>query len=289
VLARDAYGNRVLPTLISLVRDGTTSPVWTATTGTGAPDGVADFLNQPTITALGGFKLRATTPGASDGVSNNQSRIVESLTACNDQLCNNQFNAANVRSYGKITTNSDFFDTGLQTNTILNTAIVPLSSGAFDNKCATRPFTDGSDLRVQGVGLGTTTPTTYMLLVIPKETIKKAGITSRNAASFNVCLGALWIDPDPGHSIVKWKTKSGALANNVDPNDPNRYWGVPGDCGAATLTATDPCIVLRTKQAADVKAYLGLSTTQINDLMKDSDLAIIIKKPFPWDGRGGAF
>ena len=166
--------------------------------------------------------------------------------------------AANVHSFGKITTGSDFYAHPCNTNVMLNTAIVPLNSGAFDNKCTTRPFTDGSDLRVQGAGLGTTTPTTYMLLVIPKETIKKAGITSRNAASYNVCLGALWIESDPAHPIVKWKTKSGRLCRTTSTRlIRSGIWGTPGDCGAATLTATDPCIALRTKQVPTSRPIWG--------------------------------
>ncbi len=281
VLARDLYGNRVLPTSITLKRDGTSSPTWTAST----VDGVADFLNQPKITPTGNFKLRATATGSADGVSA-QARIVDGLQACDGPLCENQVSSANVRSFGRITTGDDFYDPGA-TNVLLTTSIVP--KAALAGKCSSNPFTDGSDLRVTGAGLGVTIPTTSMLIVIPKETLKATKKNNIGTPHFNVCLGALWIAAGAPTQGWTGKNASGALVTttNPDSSDPLRYWGTPADCGRAGLSATDPCIQLRTKQRSDVASTLGLTLAQVSTFMTDADLAIVVRKPFPWDGRGG--
>jgi len=72
--------------------------------------------------------------------------------------------------------------------------------------------------------------------------------------------------------------------------DGTRYWGIPADCGFSGLASDDPCIGLRTKQASVARAYLGLSTTDFAALgIKDSDLVIVIQKPYPWDAKGSIF
>ena len=111
---------------------------------------------------------------------------------------------------------------------------------------------------------------------------------SRGTSTFNVCLGALYIGT--GSPSAPWKqvaaTKKGPLRNSVPSG--GRYWGTPADCGTPGLNASfDPCIALRTKQASAVQAYFGLTAAQTAAIMTDADLAIIVHKPFPWDGRGG--
>jgi hypothetical protein len=47
---------------------------------------------------------------------------------------------------------------------------------------------------------------------------------------------------------------------------------------------------LRTKSSPTVQSYLGMTDAEFATLnIKDADLVISIEKPFPWDGRGGAF
>ncbi len=187
-----------------------------------APFGEAVFANL-TINALNTYTLTASASGVAPASAAGL-RIVNDLEACDGTLCDNLASNTLVRSFGKIVTGSDFFNNGLQTNVLLNTALVPASD--FTAKCGSGvvPFGNGSDVRVQGAGLGATAPTTTMVIVVPKETLKQLKIQSRSANSFNACLGALWINPDLAPSA--WTTKGGGTAVVRDPTtDPLRYWG----------------------------------------------------------------
>jgi hypothetical protein len=69
-----------------------------------------------------------------------------------------------------------------------------------------------------------------------------------------------------------------------------RFWGVPADCGTPNLATEDPCIGLRTKQVAELQAYMGLTAAEIAAIgVRDADLMIVIDKEFPWDGKGGVY
>jgi hypothetical protein len=46
---------------------------------------------------------------------------------------------------------------------------------------------------------------------------------------------------------------------------------------------------LKTKQAIDVQNYFKWDAKTTAFYMKDSDLAVIIRKGFPWDGKGGVY
>ncbi len=110
---------------------------------------------------------------------------------------------------------------------------------------------------------------------------------------FDLCLGALKIDPVS--SITKWKGKTpdpkkkGLVDSQAGAE--SRQWGIPANCGTAGLAASDPCIGLRTKQAATAKSYLtspaiGWTLAQFNALgISDPDLVVVLLKGPPWDGR----
>ena len=56
--------------------------------------------------------------------------------------------------------------------------------------------------------------------------------------------------------------------------------------------AENPCIILRTKQVATLRTELvnnqGTSPAAFNALgAKDSDIMIVVRKPWPWDGKFG--
>jgi hypothetical protein len=306
VLAIDNYGNRVAgvgvtitsanpqPSGASIVPGGTRI----GTTAGGTP-GVAPYgevaYDTITIGTLNSFTLTAKKSGTSLPADSQAFTVVSDLRACDGGTCDNTASTSSgtplQKAYGKISTGNDFYN-GTTTNVILTTQFV--NKSAFASKCdglnSNNIIGQGTDLQVQGLGVTVTAPGTDMLLIIPKDTIKANGITARSAISFNVCLGALWIDQN--HTAAAWHAKkvSGSGPGVVTFSD-GRYWGTVADCGATGigLTLNDPCIKLKTKQAADVKAYFGFTTAQINALMKDSDVAIVIHKPFPWDGKGGTY
>ena len=59
-----------------------------------------------------------------------------------------------------------------------------------------------------------------MVIVMPSDTLKLYGITSRGTPSFNVCLGALNLDP--GGDITKWQQKNLGKKGGVKPSNSRR-------------------------------------------------------------------
>ncbi len=292
VLARDQFGNRVLPTLVNISRDGG-GFLNSATTS----NGEASFGSALSISALGNFKLRAAAGTAPNAVSV-QRRIVTDLEACDNDTCdNNANNSINPTPIGlqkafgqiKAVTGGDFFNTVLNTNVLLTTQFVPGSevSGQCGNNSN---IGQATNLTVQGAGVASTKPETTMVLIIPKNTLKASGFLSRGTPSYNVCLGALHIGsvtPSIGWN-QKATTKNGAPTPILTPGAEGRYWGIPADCGTAGLSTEDPCIGLRTKAVSAVRAYPGITAADVAAMnINDADLVVIIKKPFPWDGKAG--
>jgi hypothetical protein len=302
-IVRDAFGNRVIGPTVQ-IKNGAT------VLGSDATDtnGIADFGETLSIGAVGAHTLTARV---SDGPTNPQTTapitIVNDLEACDNQACDNNASngAANVqKAFGKITTTADFFDPGASsfstasvtdgTNVLFSTQFVPgtqTNQAVCGNTGANKTIGQATDMVVTGSGVDTTDPSTTMVLVLPKDTLKGFGITSRGTESFNVCLGALNIS---GESVTGWKAKDmankkGGLITTM-PGAEGRYWGAPANCGTAGLSPSDPCIALRTKQAAAARAALGMTAAEFALLgIKDADLVIIIRKQSPWDGKGGSY
>jgi hypothetical protein len=78
------------------------------------------------------------------------------------------------------------------------------------------------------------------------------------------------------------------------------YWGWVPLCLRIDLSpalsaqqkATNPCVVLKTKSVAALRAELvgnqGLTLAQFNAIgAKDNDVMIVLRKPWPWDGKFG--
>jgi len=241
---------------------------------------------------VGNYNLTAqvTTGPTSPQSSPTGIAIVNDLEACDGTICdNNTTNGAGTgklqRAFGKITTGSDFFN---NTNNVrLTTQFV---AGSQTNQCANSTIGDATDLQVSGAGTVATAPATTMVLVLPKDVLKTNNITSRGVPAFNVCLGALNISGGP---VTPWRQKNVGSGPALKPSvlgAEGRYWGVVADCGTTGLPAADPCIGLRTKQAATARAYLGMTAAEFAPLgINDSDLVIIIKKQSPWDGKGGVY
>ena len=105
-----------------------------------------------------------------------------------------------------------------------------------------------------------------------------------------------WIgDGTPSPWLAKSSLKKGAplVAATQDPNNANVYWGYLPECSDLTAAQreTNPCISLLTKQAATLRAAVVPNIMSASDFttlgMKDADIAIVISKPFPWDGKMG--
>jgi len=299
VQAVDAYGN--LKSNVTI--DITSTPSGVAGTLSGVTDanGEASFANLVfgTVgsTAVIGSKTLTASSATATATSASFS-VVNDLSACDGTSCKNNTsngkaaNAGLQRAWGRITTDGDFFVLG-STNVRLTTAFAP--SGATSGECGSNvTIGDSTDLKIAGLGTGDTAPSTTMVLVLPSDSLKFYGITSRGTPSFNVCLGALNVDPDSNATTWQQKNlgKKGGLTNSTSTeNDPEgRAWGVPADCGTTGLSTSDPCIGLRTKSANQAQTYLGLSSTEFAELgISENDLVIVIEKRAPWDGKGGVF
>jgi hypothetical protein len=315
VLVRDAYGNPISGSDVTLTAN---SPFGLGGTGTGATTGSDGKASFDTITATpstktGSITLTAALDEDAGVTTNSQSfDIVDDLKACDGQSCSSNslhqlgfFGATSFtpnkgkpapspttqRAYARISTDEDFFDLNADANVLLTTRwIDPITE--VNNKCGTNhSLGDAVDIQAQG-GLAETTPSTQMVLVLPAKTLQALGVASRGTPSFNVCLGALDLSGTADAWQQKQVTKKVvSLAPSVqDTVVPNRYWGIPADCGFIGLASDDPCIGLRTKQASVAQAYLGLNSTDFAALgIKDSDLVIVIQKPYPWDAKGSIF
>lgn len=285
VLARDVYGNRVLPTAITL-------SMATAGTGSGfgsvnTNNGVADFGNSPKITTLGLAQLRAASGAVTPAISN-EFVVAIDLKACDAGFCDGSGTSGNQKGYNQITTGNDFYNPGV-TNVILRTQF--LTSTAFSNAsggCGTQALVgQGQEAQSEGAGLATTAPATTMLIVISKDVLKSAGLTSRNVQSFNMCVGATWI---AAGEATAWTAKK-PVGNGTQPAVLNGgvYWGLALDCSALPAGSANPCIALRTKQAINVQNYFHWTAKQTALYVKDSDLAFIVRKNSPWDGKAGIY
>ena len=62
------------------------------------------------------------------------------------------------------------------------------------------------------------------------------------------------------------------------------FWGwAPDLSGTAGVDADSPCISLKTKNAGQLQAELGLSNSEFRALgFKSSNLGLVLEKQFPW-------
>ena len=310
VTARDHYGNFAGPgspgadgttATINVVikKDSSGGAILGPTGGTPTSNGVASFGGNLVVagTFIGHTTLYAFTTSPATNKTSDDFRIVNDLAPCRAAVCKNSIgNGGNNKTlqylYGQINSN------GTYAATTLTTQFVGVNQ--VDARCGSNhTINSGVELRASGSDVNTTS-TGYMLLIIPKDTLKADGVVSRGTPSFNVCLGTLYLgDGTPGSygsQHAKWNTLSGLASERqdttaLDGDTYYRYWGAPANCGARGLTPTDPCISLRTKQKADITALInqGLLSAGADTNMHDSDLAIVIKKPSPWDGKGGVY
>ena len=303
VLVRDAYGNPVLPTVITLTAVGLpafvgTPPAITATTSSG----IADFGNQPKIATVGkNRQLTAHAPTGLDGTSN-KFDVATDLKGCSGTKCENKGSTTGVNIYNLLqSTNGNFFVSG-GTNVLLRTQFLakPDFTGATATQaCGTSTLVgSGSEAVPEGSGVTGTQPTTTMVIDISKESSSPVGSVPGAATSFNLCIGAIWMGSgSPTAAQTKWALDSkGKLTNAVleTLTDGTKvYWGRATVCTALS-DPTMPCIAVRTKQAADVTTYMKSidptwTAAKTATIASDSDIVFIVRKKSPWDGKAGIY
>ena len=154
-----------------------------------------------------------------------------------------------------------------------------------------------TEVRVQDAadqGVSESAPDFKVALIYPRATLQFLDVTSRGTPSFQVCLGAtLLATPDTAQGVWLAKTTAdgSTLAPASGPAGPTiggTYWGWAPDCAAVSGRDENPCIVVRTKDASVLASALGISANDVKQLpYKSGDLAVVVSKPWPWDGKMG--
>ena len=288
VLATDTYGNRVGGVNVTIDDDDAAVPMGgtkSATTASGTPGvetyGEASF-GTLSLDVLGTYSLLATSGALS--ATSDEFEIVADLALCDESPCKNtgKFNNGTTPQTTYGTASGDF-----DNNVVLTTSFIDLDTGV--EYCAGDDLTFGetTEVRVQDAEAGGVTaaePDFSVALLYPRATLQYLDITSRGVPSFQVCLGATRLDP----AAPIWQAKTSAddatliNATLID----GAYWGWVPDCAAVTTLPGNPCIVVRTKDASVLQAALGLNNADFKKLgFKSGDLALVVSKPWPWDGK----
>ena len=190
----------------------------------------------------------------------------------------------------------------------LNNTAADLGLGIYNTDCGvpTGAQLVGQEGNLQVFGNAPTDMQTTQVMIFHKAYLQSIGYASRNAAQFNVCLGAIYL-PNPAATMLTntggnsgpWYGKD-ASGNEqpaqyaVDYTGTGRWWATAADCSASFIRARyDPCVGLKTKNGNQLRSYLSsLNFSDINSVMKfmgSGDLAIVVTKPYPWDGRGAFY
>jgi hypothetical protein len=301
VLALDVYGNRAAATTVTVKVNGGGSS-YTGVTSNGIAS-IATPTAPVAPSISGGFNLVATAPGSSNATSRTV-QAVNDLEACEGNACDNlATNQATQKqkAFGEVQPGeapSGAFQAaaapafGGDNPVTLQTQFLPFDNGRCSNPTS-KSVGQTTEIKVTGAGVSATSPDFSLVLVYPKDTIKAAGYTARNADAFNICLGATWLGASP---VTPWRAKTSLTNSTLTaalPDGNGVYWGWVPNCSQLTATEreTNPCISLRTKQAATLRAAVVPSVMSASDFtalgMKDADVAIVISKPFPWDGKLG--
>ncbi len=295
VIALDSFGNRVGGVAVMMTSspdspsdstddlDGTKTASTNGSAAFGAaPYGEAAFSTL-SITKFGQYQLTASADSLT--ATSASFEIVADLVNCTGSSCKSTGRSAGTNlqiTYSSLTGVTTFSAVTLTTSFI----------GAASNvECAssTSAFGELSEVRVQGAGVTAVQPDFRLAMIVPKETLQVLNLTSRAADTYDMCLGATRLDGGNGGWIGR-ETIDGPLVTLADPDGDGVYWGFVADCGTAGLDVDSPCISLKTKNAGQLQAELGLSKNELKALgFESSDLAVVVRKPFPWDGKSGLY
>jgi hypothetical protein len=292
VVALDSFGNRVggVPVTMTSSPDSPTDSTDDLDgTKTGSTNGSAAFGTTPygeasfstlSITKFGQYQLTATAGSLT--ATSASFEIVADLVKCTGSSCKSTGRSAGPNlqiTYSSLTGVTTFSSVALTTS-FIGDATEAGCGGSAD------AFGELSEVRVQGAGVTTAQPDFQVAVIMPKETLQVLGLTSRAVDTYDVCLGATRLDGGSagwtGREVVE-----GPLVT-LDPDSDGVFWGWVADCGTAGLDGDSPCVSLKTKNAGQLQAELGMTKAELRALgFASSDLALVIEKPFPWDGKLG--
>jgi hypothetical protein len=193
-------------------------------------------------------------------------------------------------AYGKVVAGQSTFQTTLVTTQLVGSSLNCAESASYfrvtDVDTEIRPISQIPTVDP----LTQTKPSTTVALIVPNGVLQSDGFTNRAINTWNVCVGAQWIGPPPAPTNG-WLAKTGPFATTLAATalgTDGYFRGWAPNCSALTATqrATDPCISLRTKNASELGAALGLNASQVAALpFKSSDLAVVVTMSYGWDGQ----
>lgn len=291
VLAVDQFGNPRAGDNVGLmyqaVSEQTAHDFAPSASRTTDASGIAFFGDALSIGTLGTYQLQASS-GDVHGPSTSF-QIVADLVACTTRSCVTKATASKHIAYGKVVAGQSTFQTTLVTTQLVGSSLNCAASASYvrvtdvDTEIRPIPQIPSVDPLTQ------TKPSTTVALIVPNAVLQASGFTNRAINTWNVCVGAQWIGPtDPPAN--GWLAKTGPFATTLLPTTltDGYFRGWAPDCSALTATqrATDPCISLRTKNASQLGAALGLNATQVAQLpFRSSDLAVVVTMSYGWDGQ----
>lgn len=284
VLALDTFGNRVGGVGVTMSAPSQLGGTKTATTNNSAsfgtsPYGEASFANL-LITPFGNYRLVASA-GTLTSPQSDQFEIVADLEKCTGSSCRSTGRSAGANlqiTYSSVT------GSGLSGVVLTTSFIGPATSAGCDG--ADAAFGELTEARVQGSAVTTAQPDFQMAVIVPKTTLQVLGLTSRAVDTYNLCVGAKRLDGGTGGWTGR-QTIDGPIVTLTNPVQ-GVYWGWAAVCGTPGLDAVSPCISLKTKNAGQLQAELGLSKNEIKALpFESSDLALVLEKHYPWDAKSG--
>jgi hypothetical protein len=221
------------------------------------------------------LQARLVADGQDVSGTSAQFRVIAPGTPCAGTSCSSQAGNDKQGALSNLTTSQGSLS-GLFLNTAVGVSATPGCAGF-----TLLPGTTFTDVTIYG-NVSIAKPTNIVTLYIPKATIQQAGYTSRSAQSFDACLGNKNFTYGPtGTDGLGWTTKSGALATVTD----GRFWGLVPGCSKA-LDPTNPCVLLKTKEKDDLAEVIGRAAVTALGF-KNSDVAIVVREPYPWDGLWG--
>ena len=286
VIALDQFGNRVGDVGIEMTApanlDGTKTATTDNTTSSfgASPYGEASFSSL-SITEFGNYQLTATAGSLT--ATSTSFEIVADLAKCTASSCKNT--GRSVGTNLQITYSSL---TGVSTlsGLTLTTSFIGDASTAGCSGSAVGSIGELSEVRVQGGGVTTAQPSIQLAVILPKLTLQNLGLTSRAVDTYNLCLGAVRLDG--GTTGWEGRQTLGGPLVTLTPDSDGVFWGWAADCDTPGLDAGSPCVSLKTKNAGQLQAELGMTKNEVKNLpFESSDLALVVDEPYPWDVKVG--
>jgi hypothetical protein len=273
VLAQDAYGNAAPNgTSVTMIAPSVLYGTLSATT----VGGLAQYANLK-IATVGIYQLVARLD-ASPVVTatSNPFAIANDLQNCtNVTLCTSTASNGKQSSTSKITTSSTTFQNIVLTTTFFDPSVSNCSGFTLV------PGTNVTDVSIQSGNVAAAQPVFLVTLIIPKATLQAAGLTQRSADSFDACIGAKWLGT-LADARVPWTTKTGTATG---PDAEGFYWGLGADCSSLPSGSINPCVRLKTKNESELTGVIGSLPAGVT--FTNSDLALVVRMGYPWDGRFG--